>query len=240
LQLTLAYLRAFGFTDFEVMLSTRPAKYVGEPVLWDRAEDSLRQSIAAAGLEYGVDEGGGAFYGPKIDVKIKDALGRTWQCSTIQLDFNLPRRFNMSFTNSAGEKEAPILVHRAVMGSLERFFGILIEHYAGDFPLWMAPEQVRILTVSERADEAAKKVLQACINADLRADGDLRNESLGRKIRDARLLRVPLLIVIGDDEVEQGTVALRTRQGEQLGTLPVAEAVALIAQRGMPPSLDLA
>jgi threonyl-tRNA synthetase len=239
LKLTLGYLRAFGFTEFEVMLSTRPAKFVGEPELWDRAEDSLRQSIAAAGLDYGVDAGGGAFYGPKIDVKIKDALGRTWQCSTIQLDFNLPRRFNMSFTNRAGEREAPILVHRAIMGSLERFFGILIEHYSGDFPLWMAPEQVRILTVSERADEAANAVLSACVASDLRAGSDLRNESLGRKIRDARLLRVPLLMVIGDDEVEQGTVALRTRQGEQLGTLPVAEAVALIGQRGMPPTLDL-
>ena len=239
LKLALEYLRAFGFEAFDVMLSTRPDKFVGEPELWDRAEAALKGSIEASGLTFGVDEGGGAFYGPKIDVKIKDAIGRTWQCSTIQLDFNLPKRFQMTYTNSEGEKVPPILIHRAIMGSLERFFGILTEHYAGDFPAWLAPEQARILTISERADTAAEGLLKACRERDLRVEVDARNESLGKKIRDARLMRVPYLFVLGDREVDEGTTAVRSRQGEQFGTLNHQEAADWLAQKSLPPSLDL-
>ncbi|MEE2836037.1 MAG: threonine--tRNA ligase [Myxococcota bacterium] len=239
LRLALEYLRAFGFEAFDIMLSTRPEKFVGEPSLWARAEKALEGSIRASGLDFAVDEGGGAFYGPKIDIKIKDAIGRTWQCSTIQLDFNLPKRFQMTYTNRDGEKVPPILIHRAIMGSLERFFGILTEHYAGDFPAWLAPEQARILTISERAEGAASQLLAACQARDLRVEVDTRNESLGKKIRDARLMRVPYLFVLGDREVDEGTAAVRSRQGEQFGTLTHADAVDWLAEKSVPPSLDL-
>ena len=168
LDFVLAILKAFGFEDFEINLSTRPdEKYVGDVELWDEAEELLREAIATQGLDYVLDAGGGAFYGPKIDVKIKDALNRTWQCSTVQLDFNLPERFGMSYIDAEGGKSAPILIHRALLGSLERFFGILIEHYAGDFPPWLAPEQARILTISERAEDFAREV-DAAFRTDLR------------------------------------------------------------------------
>jgi threonyl-tRNA synthetase len=239
LKLALAYLGAFGFEAFDIMLSTRPEKYVGDPELWQRAEGALRSSIENSGLEYTIDEGGGAFYGPKIDVKIKDAIGRTWQCSTIQLDFNLPKRFQMTYTNSEGEKVAPILIHRAIMGSLERFFGILTEHYAGDFPVWLAPEQARILTISDRAEDAANELRELCHGMDLRVEIDTRNESLGKKIRDARLMRVPYLFVLGDREVDEGTAALRSRQGEQFGAMKHQEAAQWLAQKSLSPSLDL-
>jgi threonyl-tRNA synthetase len=232
-------LRTFGFEDFEVMLSTRPEKFVGDEGLWTRAERALEASIVAQGLDFQWDEGGGAFYGPKIDVKIKDALGRTWQCSTIQLDFNLPQRFGMAYTASSGEKVTPILIHRAIMGSLERFFGILIEHYAGDFPCWMAPEQARILTISDRADAAATELEAICRAQGLRVAADLRSESLGRKIRDARVMRVPYLFVIGDQEVASGGVAVRSRQGEQFGVMKQLEAASWLARKGVTPSLDL-
>jgi threonyl-tRNA synthetase len=207
--------------------------------LWDEAEELLREAIATQGLDYVLDAGGGAFYGPKIDVKIKDALNRTWQCSTVQLDFNLPERFGMSYIDAEGGKSAPILIHRALLGSLERFFGILIEHYAGDFPPWLAPEQARILTISERAEDFAREVDAAFRNADLRVSMDLRNESLGRKIRDARLLRIPYLLVIGDQEVESRSLAVRSRQGEQFGVQTLEQAVAWLETKTAAPHLDL-
>ena len=240
LNFVLAILSAFGFEDFEINLSTRPdEKYVGDEALWDEAEDLLRQAIAAQGLDYVLDAGGGAFYGPKIDVKIKDALSRTWQCSTVQLDFNLPERFGMSYIDAEGGKSAPILIHRALLGSLERFFGILIEHYAGDFPAWLAPEQARVLTISERAEDFAREVEAAFRQADLRVSMDLRNESLGKKIRDARLLRIPYLLVIGDQEVEARSLAVRSRQGEQFGVQTLEEAVAWLTSKTAMPNLDL-
>ncbi|MAO83963.1 MAG: threonine--tRNA ligase [Myxococcales bacterium] len=240
LDFVLAILKAFGFEDFEINLSTRPdEKYVGDVELWDEAEELLREAIATQGLDYVLDAGGGAFYGPKIDVKIKDALNRTWQCSTVQLDFNLPERFGMSYIDAEGGKSAPILIHRALLGSLERFFGILIEHYAGDFPPWLAPEQARILTISERAEDFAREVDAAFRNADLRVSMDLRNESLGRKIRDARLLRIPYLLVIGDQEVESRSLAVRSRQGEQFGVQTLEQAVAWLETKTAAPHLDL-
>lgn len=223
LDLTLKILTTFGFSDFEVNLSTKPDKSVGSEAVWALATDALRTAIESRGLAYTEDVGGGAFYGPKIDVKILDAIGRKWQCSTIQLDFNLPERFDISYVGEDGSRHQPIMIHRALMGSLERFFGILIEHYAGWFPFWLAPVQAAVVTVTEAHNDWAVAVRDHLRQAGLRVDADLRNEKLGFKIREHTLRKVPYLLIVGDKEVSEQRVTLRGRDGANLAALPLEE-----------------
>lgn len=211
-------LGSFGFNEFDVYLSTRPEKSVGSDENWEQAEKALAGALDAAGLEYVLDPGEGVFYGPKIDIKIKDSIGRSWQCSTVQVDFNLPERFDLEFINEKGETERPVMVHRALMGSLERFFGCLIEHYAGAFPMWLAPVQATILTVTDRTNDYAEKVCAELNAKGFRVEVDKRNEKLGYKIREAQLSKVPYILVVGDKELEDGTVSPRSRKE---GELPV-------------------
>ncbi|MGD8977127.1 MAG: threonine--tRNA ligase [Gammaproteobacteria bacterium] len=219
LDLTLSMLEDFGFERFVINLSTRPEKAVGSEEIWDKATAALRSALDSKGLEYVLDEGGGAFYGPKIDVKIEDAIGRQWQCSTIQLDFNLPERFDMEYVAADGERHRPIMIHRALLGSLERFFGVLIEHFAGRFPPWLAPVQAVVLNITDRQGDYAGQIAESLKNQGFRAEADLRNEKIGFKIREHTLHRVPYLLVVGDRELESGTVAVRSRSGEDLGSM---------------------
>lgn len=213
----LKVLKKFGFFKFEINLSTMPKKYVGNLEHWKRAEKSLEQAILRHGITYTIDAGGGAFYGPKIDLKLKDSLDRSWQCSTVQLDFNNPERFDLNFMNSTGLSERPVMIHRALLGSLERFIGILLEEYAGALPFWIAPEQIRILTIADRHTEYAKKIEQILIKKNFRTKISKENDKLGAKIRDAQMDKIPLMLVIGDKEIEQENVTIRTRKGENLG-----------------------
>lgn len=224
-------LSAFGFTDFVVNVSTRPEKYVGLEKDWDRAEESLKNAATKCGFDYTLDEGGGAFYGPKIDIKLKDCLDRMWQCSTVQLDFNNPERFNLEFINNKGEKERPVMLHRALLGSIERFIGVLIEHYAGAFPAWIAPEQVRVLSVSDKHNEHAKKLESLLKERKIRASFKIENEKLGAKIRQAQIDKVPFMIVVGDEEVENDGGTLRLRSQENKGFLKTNELLELICDQ---------
>ena len=226
LALTQNILGTFGFERYEVHLSTRPEHSVGSDEIWETATRALEGALARAGLEYRVDAGGGAFYGPKIDLKIEDAIGRKWQCSTIQLDFNLPQRFAMEYVDEDGSRRTPIMVHRAIFGSIERFFGILIEHYEGKFPLWLAPTQVVVLPISEHQADYAQMVQSTLGAAGLRVESDLRNEKIGYKIRAHTLRRVPFLAVVGEREKAAGEVALRSRDGVDLGSLKLADVAA--------------
>lgn len=225
LDLTLDLLRSFGFAEFDINLSTRPEDSVGADAIWDHATAALQTALQRKGLPYTVDSGGGAFYGPKIDIKIRDAIGRQWQCSTIQLDFNLPERFDMEYVSETNERVRPIMIHRALFGSLERFFGVLIEHYAGYFPVWLAPTQAVVLTITERQEEYACRIVKELRDAGIRVDSDLRNEKIGFKIREHTIHRVPYLLVLGDREMQEGTLSVRTRSGETLGTMPTADFV---------------
>ena len=217
--------RMFGFTDIKPYLATRPAKAVGEPERWAKAIDSLEKAVAKAGLECEVDEGGGAFYGPKIDLKIKDAIGREWQTTTIQFDFNLPERFDMTYIGADGQKHRPYMVHRALLGSLERFFGILVEHYAGAFPLWLAPEQGRILPVSEKQTAQAFALRDEFRKQGFRVEVDDQSAGLGAKIREARSARLPYIFVLGEKEAGEGTLAVRSRREGELGAMKIAEII---------------
>ena len=223
LDFTLFVLRRFGFDRYEIFLSTRPEKYAGTPENWAKAEEALKVALDRKGLSYEVDPGEGVFYGPKIDIKIKDVLGRAWQCSTIQVDFNNPDRFDVAFIGDDGAEHRAIMIHRALMGSLERFFGVLVEHYAGAFPLWLSPVQVDVLTVTDRHVEYGREVVAALRAAGYRAEGDFRNEKLGYKIRESQLDKVPYAIVIGDREVTDRKVSPRRRGGEQLPPVSVEE-----------------
>lgn len=213
----LRVLRTFGFSEFELNLSTRPEKYVGELSDWARAEASLESAIKRYDLPYVVDEGGGAFYGPKIDFKLKDCLGRMWQCSTLQLDFNNPERFGIVYTSREGKPERPVMLHRALLGSLERFIGILVEQYAGAFPAWLSPEQIRVVTITDRHNEHAQNLVNALQADDLRITLDDSNEPLKAKISRAQHEKIPLMLVIGDKEVEQGGATVRLRDGSNAG-----------------------
>jgi threonyl-tRNA synthetase len=215
----LRILRRFGFNDITAFLSTRPEKAVGLPERWDQATASLRSALEAEGIAYQVDEGGGAFYGPKIDLKIKDALGRPWQLGTIQFDFNLPERFDMTYVGEDGKEHQPYMVHRALLGSLERFFGILIEHYGGAFPAWLAPEQVRILPITSGQVEHANALAAKLREKDVRVGVDADNEKLGAKIRRAQLEKVPFMLVIGGRDVEAGVVSVRSRETGDKGAM---------------------
>jgi threonyl-tRNA synthetase len=224
-------LTTFGFKEFEVNLSTQPKESIGAPELWALAQDGLKKALGNAGLPYKVDEGGGAFYGPKIDLKIKDALGRLWQCSTVQVDFNNPERFDIAYRDEKGGETKVIMIHRALFGSLERFFGVLIEHYAGAFPLWLAPVQAVVVPVGEKFDEYAKSVQARLRRAGLRADVDLSSGKMGAKIREATLQKVPYMLVVGGREAENGTASVRTREGQDLGAMPVADVEKTLLER---------
>ncbi|MFO7936101.1 MAG: threonine--tRNA ligase [Kiritimatiellia bacterium] len=223
----LRILGRFGFSDITAYLSTRPEKAVGLPERWDQAIHSLENALKSENIRYDVDEGGGAFYGPKIDLKIKDALGRLWQLSTVQFDFNLPERFNLTYIGEDGKEHQPYMVHRALLGSLERFFGILIEHYGGAFPPWLAPEQVRILPVSEKALDYAASVEKILREADVRVKVDADNEKLGAKIRKAQLNKVPFMLVVGPRDAAEGVVSVRSREKGDEGTM-TAEAFIML------------
>jgi threonyl-tRNA synthetase len=225
LNLTEQILSDFGFKEYEVNLSTRPDKSVGTDDVWELATTALEQALNTKGWNYVVDAGGGAFYGPKIDIKIKDAIGRLWQCSTIQVDFNLPERFDMEYIAADGSRQRPIMIHRAIFGSLERFFGILIENYAGDFPLWLAPVQLRLLPVSDDFREYAKSVATDLKKAGFRVEVDSSGERLGKQIRIAQLEKIPVVAVVGKKEVESKTLSIRSRQAGDLGILTLTELV---------------
>jgi len=209
LRFSLEMWKAFGFEDIKAYLATRPEKAVGEEKRWNQAIKSLEKAVKAEKLEYEIDEGGGAFYGPKIDLKIKDALGREWQMTTIQFDFNLPERFDMTYVGEDGKDHRPYMVHRALLGSLERFFGVLIEHYAGAFPVWLAPVQAVVISVSEKFNDYAEKVVAELKEADVRVEIDNSDLQLGKKIRNAEMQKIPFMLVVGEKEVKDKTVAVR-------------------------------
>ncbi len=215
LDFVLSVLRAFGFDDFTFNLSTKdPDKYVGSDEIWEDATDALRQALDSHGLAYGIKEGDAAFYGPKIDVDVRDAIGRSWQLSTIQADFQLPERFDLEYVGADNQRHRPIMLHRALLGSIERFFGVLIEHYAGAFPTWLAPTQVRVLAVAEAHEPYAATVVDALRAAGARVDTSLADDGLGKRIRNAKLEKVPYVLVVGDDDVAAGTVGVNPRGGE--------------------------
>ncbi|MDI6817170.1 MAG: threonine--tRNA ligase [Actinomycetota bacterium] len=208
-------LKGFGFDDYDVYLSTQPEKSVGLQENWDKATSALSAALEKAGLAYEIDPGEGVFYGPKIDVKIRDAIGRSWQCTTIQVDFNLPERFDLTYVGADNQEHRPIMIHRAILGSLERFIGVLIEHYAGAFPVWVAPEQVIVLPIADRHNEYAETVAGKLRELGVRAGLDLRTESVNKKIRDAQLQKTPYMLVVGDKEIENEQVAVRDRSGNR-------------------------
>ena len=223
LDLTFEILGNFGFSDYQISLSTRPEKYVGDLEMWEHATASLENALDERGLPHDVDEGGGAFYGPKIDIKIKDALGRDWQCTTVQFDFNLPERFDLTFQDNEGNRSRPYMVHRAILGSLERFFGVLIEHYAGAFPLWLAPVQAVVIPIADRHHDYARQVQGELRARGFRAEVDDRGERMNLKIRNAQMQKVPYMLVVGDREQEQEAVGVRQRELGDLGAMAVAE-----------------
>ncbi len=220
---------AFGFTEYDIYLSTRPEKYVGSLERWEQATAALEGALKQKGLPYQVDPGEGVFYGPKIDMKIKDALGRAWQCATIQVDFNLPERFALSYRGADGQEHPPIMIHRALMGSLERFFGMLIEHYAGAFPTWLSPVQTTVIPITQRHQEYAEGVHQALREVGVRSHLDDRNERMPSKIRDAQQSKVPYMLILGDREVANQTVSVRDRVGVST-TLPLAQFIQTIKE----------
>ena len=226
LNFSLHILRSFGFSEIQAYLSTKPEKSVGEPEQWQAAEEALEASLKRAGVDYEVDKGGGAFYGPKIDLKVKDAIGREWQLSTIQFDLNEPDRFDLTYIGEDGQPHRPYMVHRALLGSLERFFGVLIEHYAGAFPVWLNPVQAVIIPIADRHLEYAARVKEELIATGLRVELDDRGERMNSKIRDAQNQKIPYMLVIGDKEQEDNLVALRLRNGENPGPMPVSEFIA--------------
>ena len=217
----------FGF-KYHVELSTRPENSMGSDEDWERATNALKEALEAKGLEYKINEGDGAFYGPKIDFHLEDSIGRTWQCGTIQLDFQMPERFDLTYVGPDGEKHRPVMIHRVVFGSIERFIGILIEHFAGAFPTWLAPVQVRVLTVTDRANAYAEQVAARLSDADIRVETDLRNEKIGYKVREAQLEKIPYMLVLGDKEQENGTVAVRARGKGDLGAMSLDEFMNMI------------
>ena len=217
LRFSLFMLRSFGFTDFKAYLSTKPhgGKSVGEQHKWDAATESLRKAIEAEGLDYDVDDGGGAFYGPKIDLKVKDAMGRDWQLSTIQFDFNLPERFKMTFVDHDGQEKQPYVVHRALLGSIERFFGVLVEHFGGAFPVWLSPVQVCVIPVAAAFDDYAKKVAAELKEMGIRVEADLSDSRMNAKIRNAQNQKIPYMLILGEKEEAEDAVSLRLRSGKQ-------------------------
>jgi threonyl-tRNA synthetase len=239
LRFSLGLWKVFGFKDIKAYLATRPEESIGEQSRWDAALENLRRAIDAEGLAYEIDEGGGAFYGPKIDLKIRDALGREWQVTTIQFDFNEPERFDMTFVDSDGQRKRPYMIHRALMGSLERFFGILIEHFGGAFPVWIAPEQIAVIPVSEAFNDYAKKVAADLKSRDLRVTAELGSERMNAKIRDCQTRKIPYMLVAGQREADEGTVSIRLRDGRQIPAMKVDEFAAYALEKIESRSLEL-
>ncbi len=239
LDFTFFILRTFGFTEFEVYLSTKPEKAVGSEERWAQATSALESALKGRGVAYEIDPGEGVFYGPKIDIKIRDALGRSWQCSTIQVDFNNPERFELGYIGEDGKSHQPIMIHRALMGSIERFFGILIEHYGGAFPTWLAPVQAAVLSITDNQRDYVAGVVAQLKAAGFRADADLRNEKIGFKIREAEKAKVPFMLVAGDREVQSGTVSVRGRSGTNLGSMSVSGVIEHLRQEILRQTQDL-
>jgi threonyl-tRNA synthetase len=228
LDFTFFILRTFGFMEFEVFLSTRPNESVGAEEHWTLATSALEAALKSRNISFHLDPGGGAFYGPKIDIKIKDALGRSWQCSTIQIDFNNPERFELSYIGEDGKSHQPIMIHRALMGSIERFFGILIEHYAGAFPTWLAPVQAVVMAITDNQREFVTEVTAQMKASGFRVESDIRNEKIGFKIREAEKAKIPFMFVVGDREVQSRSLSVRGRSGANLGTMTVQGALDLL------------
>ncbi len=226
LDLTEEILTRFGFDQYDIMLSTRPDKSVGGDDIWDAATLALEGALKEKGWDYGIDEGGGAFYGPKIDLKIRDAIGRSWQCSTVQCDFNLPDRFGLEYVSAEGTRERPIMVHRAIFGSIERFFGILVENTAGDFPFWLAPTQLKLLPVTDGVMDFCQEVSKKAAKMGIRVQVDRGSERLAKQIRNAEKSRVPIMAVVGMKEMESGTLAIRSRKLGDLGSFEIDELLA--------------
>lgn len=239
LDFTFFVLRTFGFHQFEVFLSTRPKESVGGDEHWTLATSALEAALKGRNISFHLDPGGGAFYGPKIDIKIKDALGRSWQCSTVQVDFNNPERFELSYIGEDGKAHRPIMIHRALMGSIERFFGILIEHYGGAFPTWLAPVQAVVMNITDHQQDYAAAVVAQLKTAGFRAETDLRHEKIGFKIREAEKAKVPFMLVAGNREMQAGTLSVRGRSGSNLGNKTVAEVVDLLRAEVTHPQRDL-
>jgi threonyl-tRNA synthetase len=216
-------MNSFGFNEYEINLATRPEKFAGTPETWNVAENTLREALEEKNLPYIVDPGGAVFYGPKIDIKIKDALGRHWQGPTIQFDFNLPGRFDVTYIGSDGEKHTPFMVHRAMLGSFERFMGCLIEHYSGAFPTWLAPIQARVMPITAKNHDYAKKVMKSLRENGIRVDIDERSEKINMKIREGQVQKIPYMLILGEREEEAGAVAVRSRSRGDLGPRPLAE-----------------
>jgi threonyl-tRNA synthetase len=215
----------YSLFDFKyhVELSTRPEDSMGSEEDWEKATNALKEALDEKGISYKINEGDGAFYGPKIDFHLEDCIGRTWQCGTIQLDFQMPERFDLTYVGADGEKHRPVMIHRVVFGSIERFIAILTEHFAGSFPVWLAPVQVRVMSITDRSDAFINEIMEDFIDADIRAESDLRNEKIGYKIREARMERIPYMLVVGDKEVENGTVAVRSGKEGDLGVMKVED-----------------
>jgi threonyl-tRNA synthetase len=230
LDLTEKILSRFGFDKYEIMLSTRPDKSVGSDSIWEAATTALEGALKVKGWDYTIDEGGGAFYGPKIDLKIRDAIGRQWQCSTVQCDFNLPDRFGLEYVSAEGAREQPIMVHRAIFGSVERFFGILVENCAGDFPLWLAPVQLKLLPVTDAVQNYCYEVAAKAKKLGVRVEVDRGAERLAKQIRNAEQQRVPIMAVVGMKEMESGTLAIRSRKLGDLGSFTIDDLMAELAR----------
>lgn len=230
LRFSLYMLRSFGFQEIKAYLSTRPEKSVGEQEQWDLATESLRKAVDEEKLEYELDEGGGAFYGPKIDLKIKDAIGREWQLSTVQFDFNLPERFSMSFVDKDGKEKQPFMIHRALLGSIERFFGVLLEHYAGAFPPWLAPEQVRLVPVADAFSDYAEKVSELLRREHFRSSVDTSDDRMNAKIRNAQTEKIPFMLVVGEQEETNRTVSVRYRSGKKENGMPLEDFVSMLKE----------
>jgi threonyl-tRNA synthetase len=220
--------------SYVAKLSTRPKDKLGDDATWDRAEDALKKALDANGLPYKLNAGDGAFYGPKIDFDVIDALGRAWQCATIQLDYQVPQRFGLRYTGADNAEHPPVVIHRAIYGSFERFIGILVEHFAGHFPTWLSPEQVRVLTVSEKSVDYGRTVAHALQAAGIRVHLDTRDDKLGAKIRDAHQFRPAYMAVVGEKDAAAGTVSVKAREAD-LGAMPLAEFVARLSREARPP-----
>jgi threonyl-tRNA synthetase len=237
--------KVFGFKDIKAYLATKPEGSVGEPSRWEEALESLRKAVSAEGLEYEIDEGGGAFYGPKIDLKIKDALGREWQMTTIQFDFNEPERFGITFVDADGQHKRPYMVHRALLGSLERFFGVLIEHFGGAFPVWIAPEQIALIPVTEQFNDYAEKAaaeLKASSREsgyDLRVTTEMDDSRLNAKIRNCQNRKIPYMLVVGEREAGEGTVSIRLRDGRQMPAMKVSDFADYVVKKAETRDLEL-
>ncbi|HSR18459.1 MAG TPA: His/Gly/Thr/Pro-type tRNA ligase C-terminal domain-containing protein, partial [Ignavibacteriaceae bacterium] len=222
--------KAFGFEELNYYLATKPESAVGEDALWNKAIASLKHALENEGIKYHLDEGGGAFYGPKIDIKIKDALGREWQMSTIQFDFNEPERFDMKYIGEDGKEHRPFMVHRALLGSIERFFGVLIEHYAGFFPLWLAPVQAAVLPISQNHYDYAKEIAAKLVKEGIRAEFDERNEKIGYKIRDWETNKIPYMLILGEKEKSLGNVSIRQHKAGDIGSMNLEDFIQKIKE----------